>query len=207
MYRLHGFFTQNTLKPLYVLEALEVDYEFRFVNLFERENFSEEFKRMTPVGKVPVLEHDGEFLFESGAICRYVANVENSPLYPQDKLQRARVDQWMDFFTCHAGHWLSMLYFERVIKPRAGIGEPNADQCAKAEKFASEQLAVVDSWLGEHGHLANGQFSIADLFAFAYLEQAPQVDFSLDGLTHLQSWYAKLDSSAAVQRARERVKQ
>ena len=38
MYRLHGFFTQNTMKPLYVLEELGVDYEFRFVDLVKREN-------------------------------------------------------------------------------------------------------------------------------------------------------------------------
>jgi len=93
MYRLHGFFTQNTMKPLYVLEELGVDYEFHFVDLVKRENRSDEFQKMTPASKVPVLEHDGEYLFESGPICRYVSSVEKSPLYPADKLQRARVDQ------------------------------------------------------------------------------------------------------------------
>jgi hypothetical protein len=97
MYRLHGFFTQNSMKALYVLEELGVDYEFCFVDLAKGENRTDSFRRKTPAGRVPVLEHDGEFLFESGAICRYVAGVEHSPLFPADKLERARVDQWMTY--------------------------------------------------------------------------------------------------------------
>ena len=111
MFRLYGFFTQNTMKTLYVLEAVGADYEYEFVNLGEREQRREQFMQMNPVGKVPVLEHDGEHLFESGAICRYVANVLDSPLYPADKMQRARVDQWMDFFTCHLGRWFTNLFY------------------------------------------------------------------------------------------------
>ena len=80
MYILHGFFTQNSMKPLYVLEELGVDYEFRFVDLAQSENRTDSFREMTPVAKVPVLEHNGEFLFESGPICRYVTSLEKSPL-------------------------------------------------------------------------------------------------------------------------------
>jgi glutathione S-transferase len=115
MYRLYGSFTQNSMKPVYVLEELGVDFEYCFIDLMKGETRTDDFRRMTPAGKVPVLEHDGEFLFESGPICRYVASVEKSPLYPADKLQRARVDQWMTFFTCHPGRWLTKLYFERPM--------------------------------------------------------------------------------------------
>ena len=97
MFRLHGFFTQNTLKTLYVLEEIGAEYAFCYVDLTRGANRSDEFRGMTPVGKVPVLEHEGEFLFESGAICRYAASVVKSPLYPADKMDRARVDQWMTF--------------------------------------------------------------------------------------------------------------
>ena len=82
MYRLHGFYTQNTLKTLYVLEELGVEFEFRFVDLAKGENRSQEFRALNPAGRVPVLEHDGQFLFESGAIARYVASLEHSPLFP-----------------------------------------------------------------------------------------------------------------------------
>jgi glutathione S-transferase len=205
MYRLHGFFTQNTMKTIYVLEELGVDYEFAYVNLMKLENRTDEFLAMTPTGKVPVLEHDGEFLFESGAICRYVASVEKSPLYPADKLQRARVDQWMTFFTCHPGRWLTTLYFEKVIKNAAGMGDPDESRCEEALKFAGQQLKIVERWLANTEWLANGALSIAEPFALAYLEQAKAVGFSLDELPCVQSWFARLEARESTARARARV--
>jgi glutathione S-transferase len=205
MYRLHGFFTQNTMKTVYVLEELGVEYEFAFVNLMKLENRTDEFRAMTPAGKVPVLEHDGEFLFESGPICRYVASNEKSPLYPADKLQRARVDQWMTFFTCHPGHWLTTLYFEKIIKNAAGMGEPDEARCAEAVKFAGQQLKNVERWLADREWLANDALSIAEPFALAYLEQASAVGFALGELPRVQSWFERLEARDSTARARARV--
>jgi len=205
MYRLHGFFTQNTMKTLYVLEELGVDYEFRFVDLTKGENKTESFQNMTPICKVPVLEHDGEFLFESGPICRYVATVEKSPLYPADKLQRARVDQWMTFFTCHPGRWLTEIYFERVIKPKVGMGETNEKACERAAKLAHQQFETLDGWLENSQWLANDALSIADVFALGYLEQIRFIDFSLAEHPRVQAWFERLEARDSAVQARAQV--
>ena len=147
MYRLHGFFTQNTLKTLYAMETVGAEYEFEFVDLFKGGNRTDAFRALTPVGRVPLLEHDGETLFESGAICRYVASEEKSPLYPADKLERARVDQWMTYFSCHAGRWLTELYWQKVMKPGAGIGATDTTRCEEAERLAASSLKAVERHL------------------------------------------------------------
>jgi glutathione S-transferase len=193
------------MKTLYVLEELGVEFEFCYVDLAKGENRGADFRARTPVGKVPVLEHDGEFLFESGAICRYVASVEHSPLFPADKLERARVDQWMTYFTCHPGRWLSKIYFERMIKPRVGMGEPDEAGCAEAARFAKLQIKVVEEWLDDRDWLANDALSIAEPFALAYLEQARVVDFPLDPYPNVQGWLARLEARASTARARARV--
>ena len=205
MYRLHGFFTQNSMKPLYVLEELGVEYEFCFVNLMTGENRSDSFRKMTPVAKVPVLEHDGEFLFESGPICRYIAGVEHSPLYPADKLQRARVDQWMTFFTCHPGRWLTRIYFEKVIKSKANLGDPDEARCEEAAKFARQQIRVVDNWLENRNWLANDTLSIADPFALGYVEQVNDIDFPLDDFPRVKDWFERLEALDSTARARAKV--
>jgi len=205
MFRLYGFSTQNTLKTLYVLEAVGADYEYEFVNLAKREQRQEQFLQMNPVGKVPVLEHDGEYLFESGAICRYVANVMDSPLYPANKLQRARVDQWMDFFTCHLGRWFTILYYENVIKLKFKLGDADEDSVAEALKFANQQLAMLDKQLAATDWLANDAMSIADLFAYAYIEQYRAVDFSMDDYPHVLAWINTIDSLDSIKVARERL--
>jgi len=205
MYRLHGFFTQNSMKTLYVLEELGVDYEFCYVDLFKAETRTESFRKKNPVGRVPVLEHDGEFLFESGAISRYVASVENSSLYPADKLQRARVDQWMTFFSCHPGRWLSKIYFEEVIKPKANLGETDVAGCEEAAGFAHQQFKILDDWFEHTDWLANDALSIADPFALAYVEQVHAIDFTLDEHPRVKAWFERLQARDATARARAQV--
>ena len=205
MYRLHGFFTQNSMKPLYVLEELGVDYEYHFIDLMTGAQRSQEFSETTPIGKVPVLEHDGEFLFESGAICRYVASIEKSPLFPADKLERARVDQWMTYFTCHPGRWLTRIYFERIIKPVGKLGEPDEAACAEAAKFVHQQFTRLDQWLSERTWLANDALSIAEPFALAYMEQITPLEMSLNDYPNLQKWYDRVESRDSAARARARV--
>lgn len=205
MFRLYGFYTQNTLKTLYVLEAIDEEFEFVFVDLGKGEHKSATFQQKTPMGKVPVLEHNGEHLFESGAICRYVANATNSPLYPADPMQRARVDQWMDFFSCHLGRWFTTLYFEEMIKPKFGLGDRNESGIEEATGYAHQQLAVLNGHLAGSKWLANETMSIADLFAYAYVEQHRAVDFPLGEYGNVQAWLTRVESNDSIARARARL--
>jgi len=204
---LYGFFTQNSMKTLYVLEEAGADYEFHFVDLSKGEQKSDEFAAKTPIGKVPVLEHNGEHLFESGAICRYVANVSESSLYPVDKMQRAQVDQWMDFFTCHLGRWFTKLYFEAVIKPKFNLGEQDEPGKEEANKFAAIQTRILDEHLQSSSWLANDALSIADMFAFAYLEQHLAIDFSLDDYPNVKAWFERVESLPSIANARAKLPQ
>jgi len=205
MFRLYGFYTQNSLKTLYVLEEVGADFEFQFVDLANGENKTAAFAEKTPIGKVPVLEHDGEYLFESGAICRYVANVMDSPLYPADKMQRARVDQWMDFFSVHLGHWFNKLYFEAVIKPKFKLGGVDEAGIAEARKYAGIQMGVLDERFADSSWLANDALSIADLFAFAYIEQHRIVDFPIDDYANVKAWFECIDAREGIAKARARL--
>ncbi len=205
MYRLLGFPTPNVLKTLYVLEEVGADYKFEYVDLTKGEHKRPEFLKLNPVGKIPVLVRDGESLFESGAICRYVANAADSPLYPKDKMQRARVDQWMDFFSLHLGRWLSTLFFENLIKKRFGAGDPDPKTCEEALKFAREQLSIVDRWLQGSKYFVGNNLTIADLFAFAYLELTGPCRISMGEFPHVQSWLEKVGSRESIQKARGRA--
>jgi len=205
MFRLYGFPTQNSLKPLYVLAAVDCEYEFEFVNLSKGEHKSDTFAEKTPIGKVPVLEHNGEHLFESGAICRYIANTTQSPLYPVDALQRARVDQWMDFFSCHLGRWLSLMFFEKVIKAKFNIGDPDQESIEEASKYSNEQFAILNGHLEGTDWLANDAVSIADLFAFAYVEQHRVIDFSLQDFPNVQAWFERVEALESIADAKSRL--
>lgn len=86
----------NCMKARIALRQLELPYERETVDLFARETRTPEHMARNPDGRVPVLELDsGAMLPESGAILLYVA--EDTPLLPGDRLERARVHQWLFF--------------------------------------------------------------------------------------------------------------
>lgn len=205
MYHLYGFNTQNTLKVIYVLEELEADYDFKFLDLFKGDHKQEDFLKLTPIGKVPVLQTGDDSIFESGAICRYVASQARSPLYPTDNLQRAKVDQWIDFFSIHLGKWLSTLFFENVLKKKADFGKRDDALCEEAYKFVLQQMAILDDHLAENIYLTGENFSIADLFAFAYIEQVKMFDFSWNDFSHVKAWYDSLKDRDCIKRGRQRI--
>lgn len=205
MYEIHGLsLSSNTTKTVYVAEALELDYHYTPVDLFKGQHKTPEHLQRHPLGKVPTLTHDGRTLFESNAICSYLAHVNGSALYPNEPYQRAVVDQWMLFFTNHLGRWLNDYAFEKMAKAKFGLGEPNAETLQKALEFIQQQLPCVDAAL-QQGYIAGQAISIADYVAFAYLENAKLASIPLTDYSHILRWYAQMDTNAAIVRARARL--
>lgn len=57
-----------------------------------------DFLRINPIGLIPAVIDDGVVLRESNAIVRYLATKHGAhDIYPQDPVQRAHVEQWMDW--------------------------------------------------------------------------------------------------------------
>jgi glutathione S-transferase len=80
-----------------VARLLNLDINIKNVNFRAKEHLSEEFVKLNPLSKVPVLtDDDGNFvLTESQAIMGYLVNKfkPNDPLYPFDPKKRAKIDQ------------------------------------------------------------------------------------------------------------------
>lgn len=205
MYRLYGIPTQNTFKVGYVLDAVGVDYEYQFVDLAKGEQKTESFLKITPVGKVPALKHNDFSMFESSAICRYVAVAEKSNLYPQDQFQRARNDQWLDFFSNHLGRWMSTMFFEKVLKPKMGFGETSAEKYAEALGFANQQIVPVEKQLSQTPYFTGTELGIADYVAFAYLEQTTAIQYDLSPYPHVQSWFKKMEQLPSIQKTKTKI--
>lgn len=56
-----------------VLNEKNIDYELITIQLMKGEQKTPEFIAKQPFGKIPVLEDDGFLVFESRAICKYLA--------------------------------------------------------------------------------------------------------------------------------------
>ena len=204
MYTIHGFnLSFNTWKVLYVAEELGIAYEYTALDPMKGEHKSAEHMKRHPMGKTPTLDHEGRYLFESGAICRYLGTVENSALYaPRDPYQRALIDQWMDFFSCHLGRWLGTLLFERVFREQFGMGHKNLESEKEALGFIEQQIACVNDQLATRPFVAGETLTLADPFAFAYVETCDMSEYSLEPYPNVAKWFGRYRRCDAVERAR-----
>ena len=58
----------------------------------------DEFEKISPFGKVPVLEHQGQVLLESANIIQYIDEVwPDPPMMPADAADRAYARQWIQY--------------------------------------------------------------------------------------------------------------
>ena len=75
-------------RVLTTLLELGLPYTLRTLNFATAEHKSESFLKLQPFGKVPVLEDDGFFVFESRAICKYLVakyGKQGNTLLPAEK--------------------------------------------------------------------------------------------------------------------------
>jgi glutathione S-transferase len=63
----------STSRVLTTILEKELPYEFIRVDISKGEQKSEDYKKLQPFGKVPVLDDDGFIMYESRAICKYLA--------------------------------------------------------------------------------------------------------------------------------------
>jgi len=74
-----------------------VEYEMVDIDISQSER-PEEFNKVSPFGKVPVLVHDGNVILESANIIQYIDDVWPEPaMMPSDPAGRAYARQWIQY--------------------------------------------------------------------------------------------------------------
>ena len=100
MLELYTWMTDNGYKARQMVEETGIEYELKPINLRNKEQFNPEYLKISPGHKIPaIIDPDGPggskvTLCESGAILKYMAENYAPELYPEDPIQRIRVDQW-----------------------------------------------------------------------------------------------------------------
>ncbi|MCS6985037.1 MAG: glutathione S-transferase family protein [Leptospiraceae bacterium] len=95
-------------RSVIVLKMKKVPFDVIYIDL---ENKPDWFLKLSPTGKVPLLQVNGEVLFESAIINEYLDETNPPSLHPSDPLERAKNRAWIEFFSqlfskfyqmCHA---------------------------------------------------------------------------------------------------------
>lgn len=152
-----------------------------------------EYLQLNPNGRVPVLE-DGDFLlWESHAIMQYLADgVPGQSLWPTERRARADVARWMFWNSHHFAPGVSILNFERMVKPLVGGGDPDPKEVARGERLVTQFAGVLDAHLARNEWLAQDRLTLADLAIASELSTSERSKLPVNDLQNLQRWFARV---------------
>jgi glutathione S-transferase/elongation factor 1-gamma len=199
--KIYGFATFNVLKVLGTAEELGLDYEYIALDPGSGEHKTPEHIERHPMGKVPVIEDDGRYLYESNTICRYLAARENASLYGGSSMDKAIIDQQIDMISQNVGHWYGIYFVEEVVKKNYFDEPPSEDNLEEAAEVLSGILPMLDNQLKEKPFMTGDQITIADIIGFSYFSVTEISSANIDAYIYLKKWYDTMAARAGITRA------
>ncbi len=201
MLKIYGASTFNATKVLFTAEELGLQYEYDHLDFAKGDHKSAEHLKRHPLGKVPALEHNGNYLFESASLCRYLANISNKQLYSEEPVKAAKIDQMIDLVCHHAGKWLAVYFYQEVVMMKYYQKEADEKAIAEAKGFLDQQLPYLDKVLAQSKFLCGDDISIADTVALPYFHACLITSVKLDAYPAIQRWIEEGVSRPAFQKA------
>ena len=189
-YRLYDYLPSgNGYKVRLVLRQLGLPYELVELDIKRGETRTPEFLAKNPNGRIPLLEIPGQgFLAESHAIISYLA--EGSALVPADRLERARMWQWLCFeqYNLEPNIGTARFWIASLRKSEAELG----DRLVEKRRNGQAALAVLEHGLAGRQFLVGDRYSLADVALYAYTHVAPEGGFSLEPYPAIRAWCARV---------------
>lgn len=101
MYQLYYYPMNASFAPHVLLEELKVDYELLLVDRKSTGQKAPEYLKLNPTGRIPTLVHEGLVLFESSAICLYLAEQDSTSRFIPSIGSETRpyFYQWLQYLT------------------------------------------------------------------------------------------------------------
>lgn len=171
------------------------------IDINKLEQKSEEFTRINPMQRVPVLVlEDGTAIAETIAICRYFEEtVPEPPLMGVGAKEKALVEMWqrrMEF-----GLLLPVgMAFRHLHPGGAHLEVPQVPQWGEVnQQRARAFMEFLDGELAQRRYIAGDSYSIADITAvIAYQFLKPgRIPYPED-LANLQRWYGEVSARPSV---------
>ncbi|MBT8436656.1 MAG: glutathione S-transferase family protein [Gammaproteobacteria bacterium] len=180
------------------LEEKSVDYELEEVDIFADTGPPEEYLAHNPFGTIPCLMHGEFYLYETGAITRYIDETfPGAALQPSVSSRRARMNQIisiLDAYTYRPMVW--DVYVQRIVVPGGG-GQSDESLVAAALPNLQNVLQQLELLQGEYAFLTGDSVSLADLHAYPmlrYFVETPEGSTMLASYPRLENWMQQMQA-------------
>ncbi len=199
--KLYGVASSRTRRPLWALLEAGAQFEFRKLDLAAGEHRGAQFLAVNPNGKVPALVDGDLTLFESAAICDYVANrFPAAGLLPEPgSRELALCRQWMFWVVGELEQPLWNLAKHRFALPR----EWRIQRMREVAEYEWQApAAVLARHLEGREFMVGATFTLADILVSHTLNWARGAGIAL-GADVSEAYLERMLARPAFQRTLE----
>lgn len=185
----------NVRKVLWTLDELQLAYERQDWGMGFASTDAPEFLAMNPNALVPVLVDEDGPLWESNAICRYMAT--GTPLLPEGRRARAIVEQWMDWQATELNTaW--RYAFAGLVRKTPGFDDPR--QIERSVTAWNTAMGLLDARLVDTGaYVAGEAFTLADIVLGLAVHRWLHSPIDREDWPAINAYYARLKQRPAFQ--------
>lgn len=176
----------NAYKPALMLELAGADWTPRYVDYFGGETRTPAYREINVMGEVPVLEHRGTRLSQSGVILDYLATALGR-FGANDDTERREILRWLLFDNHKLTSYTATYRFMRTFVP-----DSDAAVMAEFRKRAEGAWRVLDAHLAGRDYVVGNRLTIADVSLCGYLFWPEEIGVDWDDYPHLRDWLARI---------------
>jgi glutathione S-transferase len=190
----------RSIRPRWLIEELGVPCEVKLVSLAAGDQKKPEYLKLNPNGAVPTLVDGDLVLWESAAICQYLADK-----YPEKRLapavgtpERGKYYQWIHYTMSGIEPPAVTIFLHTMRLPEAER-IPALVDAAKAQ--LGRVITVVDDALAGREWMLGSQFSAADVMVGSTLVWCQMLGLIGDQYANVPGYLARCAARPALQRA------
>ena len=189
----------RAVRIAWLLEELGLEYELEYFKVGDKILRSAEYRKIHPMGRIPVLEDDKVKIYESGAILQYIlAKYDNGSLaFTHEDPEFSEYLQWLHYAEGSIMQQVNTLVVETILLPPEKKNEVNVARALKLIKIA---LSNVNTRLTDREYLA-GKFSGADIMTGHACYGAMNAGADISEFMHIQDYLERLLSRPAFKKA------
>ncbi len=191
----------RAVRVVWLLGELGIPYELVRFELGHPAMRAPEYRKIHPLGRVPVLHDGGVVLYESGAIVQYVlARYGGGRLVPAtDSAAFPAYLQWLHYAEGMIMPPINTIVVETVLLPEERRNQANAD---RARRLLARTLDPVEDALEGQAFLA-GDFSGADIMTGHACCTAERFGVDFADRPNLAAYVRRLNDRPALKAAWE----
>jgi len=160
----------NPTKVALFLEESGLPYELVPVDTRKGDQFKPEFLKVNPNGKVPAIDDDGVFVFDSNAILLYLAEKTGKFLPPNTPANRAQLLSWLMFIATGIGPYSGQAVHFKNFAPK------DLDYAVNRYQFEAERhYTILNNHLAKSHYMVGDTYTIVDMAFWGWARLGPFV--------------------------------